>query len=249
MKIITFLCFLLSWPMMVTAQKIVDFTEMMELSDGNMFLVTVPEGLNYKVTYGSLLTNLSTRLRSFSGNITFALSNTYDVGSSAKPAAYIFGMNLRAGRFLEVRTGDMEGAIIGNLTFQLGTNLSNLGHGIGFRRNSDGAIISGMFSFNDGVTPDLAIQSLGDIAMVNYPGDRLMIIKADGKVGIGTATPTTSLDVTGGVRAASMTIVGTTNQLIFGTTNSAPASVVAPTKWISVQINGEATSYRIPLYN
>lgn len=45
-----------------------------------------------------------------------------------------------------------------------------------------------------------------------------------------------------------LTILGTTNQLIFGATNIAPASAVAPTKWVSVQITGESVVYRLPLY-
>lgn len=45
-----------------------------------------------------------------------------------------------------------------------------------------------------------------------------------------------------------LTILGTTNQIIFGATNIAPASAVAPTKWISVQITGESVVYRLPLY-
>jgi hypothetical protein len=45
-----------------------------------------------------------------------------------------------------------------------------------------------------------------------------------------------------------ISIAGTTNQVIFGGTNTAPSSPGAPTKWISVQVTGEATVYRLPLY-
>ncbi len=45
-----------------------------------------------------------------------------------------------------------------------------------------------------------------------------------------------------------ITLAGTTNQVTFGATNTAPASAVAPTKWISVQVSGESGVFRIPLY-
>ena len=48
--------------------------------------------------------------------------------------------------------------------------------------------------------------------------------------------------------AGQVYISGTTNFLKFGATNTAPGSVSAPTKWVSVQINGEGTAYRVPLY-
>jgi hypothetical protein len=248
MKIITFLCLLLAWPMMVSAQKISAFTEMLELSDPNLLLIATDEGANYKTTYGTLVTNLGTRIRALNGNITFTASNTYNIGSATKPAAYIFATRARILQTLEVRTTDLEGAWIGSQNLILGTNLTGVAHGISFRRSADGAIVSGVFNFNDGTTPNLALLSIGDIAFMNYPGERSMTIKPDGKVGIGTETPTTSLDVTGGVRAATMTIVGTTNQLIFGATNIAPASAVAPVAWVSVQVTGNAGVWRVPLY-
>jgi hypothetical protein len=52
----------------------------------------------------------------------------------------------------------------------------------------------------------------------------------------------------GNLTALSVTLTGTTNQVTFGATNIPPASAVAPTKWISVQVAGEAVSYRLPLY-
>lgn len=52
----------------------------------------------------------------------------------------------------------------------------------------------------------------------------------------------------GKVTANTITIAGTTNQVVFGATNTAPVSSAAPTKWISVQVTGESTVYRLPLY-
>lgn len=46
----------------------------------------------------------------------------------------------------------------------------------------------------------------------------------------------------------SLTLGATTNHITFGATNSPPASAAAPTRWVSVLINGEATQYKIPLY-
>lgn len=43
-------------------------------------------------------------------------------------------------------------------------------------------------------------------------------------------------------------IAGGTNELVFGFTNTAPAGAATPTKWVSVQINGEGVAYRVPLY-
>lgn len=52
-----------------------------------------------------------------------------------------------------------------------------------------------------------------------------------------------------GTVAGQLVLAGTTNQITFGATNEAPVSTVAPTKWISVQVQGENTKkYRIPLY-
>jgi hypothetical protein len=48
--------------------------------------------------------------------------------------------------------------------------------------------------------------------------------------------------------ANALTVLNTTNQVKFGSTNTAPAGVSTPTKWISVQVNGETTVYRLPLY-
>lgn len=45
-----------------------------------------------------------------------------------------------------------------------------------------------------------------------------------------------------------ITLAGTTNQITFGATNTAPVSSAAPTKWISVQVAGESAVYRLPLY-
>ncbi len=45
-----------------------------------------------------------------------------------------------------------------------------------------------------------------------------------------------------------LVVANTTNQIVFGATNIPPASAVAPTKWISVQVAGESTVYRLPLY-
>lgn len=45
-----------------------------------------------------------------------------------------------------------------------------------------------------------------------------------------------------------LVLAGTTNQVVFGSTNTAPSSSVAPTKWISVQVSGESAVYRVPLY-
>lgn len=45
-----------------------------------------------------------------------------------------------------------------------------------------------------------------------------------------------------------VTLAGTTNHIVFGSTNIAPSSAVAPTKWVSVQVAGDAGVYRIPLY-
>lgn len=43
-------------------------------------------------------------------------------------------------------------------------------------------------------------------------------------------------------------VTGTTNQVFFGATNTPPASSAAPTKWISIKVNGDSGTYRLPLY-
>jgi len=43
-------------------------------------------------------------------------------------------------------------------------------------------------------------------------------------------------------------LAGQTNQMVFGATNDPPVSSSAPTKWISVQVQGESAVYRLPLY-
>ena len=52
----------------------------------------------------------------------------------------------------------------------------------------------------------------------------------------------------GVVLANQYVIQGTTNQIVFGATNTAPVDAATPKKWISVQVQGEATVYRLPLY-
>jgi len=39
-----------------------------------------------------------------------------------------------------------------------------------------------------------------------------------------------------------------TNQIVFGATNTAPSGTATPTKWLSVQIQGESVAYRIGLF-
>jgi hypothetical protein len=40
----------------------------------------------------------------------------------------------------------------------------------------------------------------------------------------------------------------TTNQIIWGATNTAPANTSTPVAWVSVQVNGRTNAYRVPLY-
>jgi hypothetical protein len=66
---------------------------------------------------------------------------------------------------------------------------------------------------------------------------RPRVIYSVSSVAVGTSTANTFV------------IVGTTNQVTFGATNAAPVgSITTPTKWISVLVSGEATVYRVPLY-
>lgn len=57
-----------------------------------------------------------------------------------------------------------------------------------------------------------------------------------------------TVDTNGNATSKTFTLLGTTNQVIFGATNLPPSSVVVPSKWISVQVSGEATVYLLPLY-
>jgi hypothetical protein len=43
-------------------------------------------------------------------------------------------------------------------------------------------------------------------------------------------------------------IAGTTNQIVFGATNSTPSNPTNVLKWISVQVDGDTNAYRSPLY-
>lgn len=56
------------------------------------------------------------------------------------------------------------------------------------------------------------------------------------------------VDSDGKVTAPTYTLTGSTNQVKFGGTNTAPVSAVAPTKWISVQVAGLTNQFRLPLY-
>jgi hypothetical protein len=58
----------------------------------------------------------------------------------------------------------------------------------------------------------------------------------------------TSLACPGSVSGASFVVTGTTNQISFGGTNTPPTVTSAPARWISVQVGGDGTSYRLPLY-
>ncbi len=85
--------------------------------------------------------------------------------------------------------------------------------------NSDGATGFANWQFNVGTESEFAVRYWGS------GGDRFSI-RTNGMI----------------------TLSGTTNQIVFGATNTAPVSAVAPTKWISVQVSGESAIYRVPLY-
>lgn len=55
------------------------------------------------------------------------------------------------------------------------------------------------------------------------------------------------VEASGRLIIPALVIVGSTNQVIFGGTSPGPLSGT-PTKWISVQVQGDPASYRIPLY-
>ena len=57
-----------------------------------------------------------------------------------------------------------------------------------------------------------------------------------------------SVAASGVVTAPTYMLTGTTNQVTFGGTNTAPVSAVAAAKWISVNVSGFTNAYRIPLY-
>lgn len=64
----------------------------------------------------------------------------------------------------------------------------------------------------------------------------------------GVTTNYSNFYALGPVTAPTYTVVGTTNQIIFGATNIAPASAIVPTHWISVQVSGNSAVFRLPLY-
>lgn len=67
--------------------------------------------------------------------------------------------------------------------------------------------------------------------------------------GSGGVTETTTVPAGGQININShLLIAGTTNEIIFGSTNTAPVTTATPSKWISVQVSGENTAYRLPLY-
>lgn len=70
----------------------------------------------------------------------------------------------------------------------------------------------------------------------------------DNAVIIGTSASLFHTDTLGNTTGRTYTLTGTTNQVIFGGTNTAPVSAVAPAKWISVQVSGLPNVYRLPLY-
>jgi hypothetical protein len=56
------------------------------------------------------------------------------------------------------------------------------------------------------------------------------------------------VQATGVSTANTFTIVGTTNQVKFGATNSPPANTSNIVDWVSVQVEGRTNAYRTPLY-
>jgi len=48
--------------------------------------------------------------------------------------------------------------------------------------------------------------------------------------------------------AGKLVLAGTTNQIVFGAVNSAPANTNTITQWISVQVSGMTNLFRLPLY-
>lgn len=47
---------------------------------------------------------------------------------------------------------------------------------------------------------------------------------------------------------ASLSVTATTNQIVFGSTNTAPANTTNVAAWVSVQVSGNTNRYRLPLY-
>ncbi len=52
----------------------------------------------------------------------------------------------------------------------------------------------------------------------------------------------------GAVTAPTYTLSGTTNQITFGATNTAPVVTTNAAKWISIQVAGFTNAYRLPIY-
>lgn len=98
---------------------------------------------------------------------------------------------------------------------------------------------SGSFSGSDGYISFLVGGGPTEYGRINVSDAGTMTISASLKLNILSPSLTLSNNVT---------ILGTTNQVVFGATNIAPVSAVAPTKWVSVQVTGDAGVYRLPLY-
>ncbi len=106
-------------------------------------------------------------------------------------------------------------------------------------------VSSGNAQVRSGTSGNRSVQLLPDGGIGNYV-----------TVATNTVTPSASNSVdlataalpfrTAFVQTAQ--IHGQTNQVIFGATNTAPVSAVSPSKWISVQVEGDAGIYRLPLY-
>jgi hypothetical protein len=71
---------------------------------------------------------------------------------------------------------------------------------------------------------------------------------AGGNFAVAANTITTPTTFTTNLTSLSATLTGTTNQVTFGGTNSAPVNAGAPVRWISVQVTGFTNAYRLPLY-
>jgi lysophospholipase L1-like esterase len=96
------------------------------------------------------------------------------------------------------------------------------------------------------VMAELAAPVIGNLVA---PGTRGFKVFGTNETAAFTVDATTgNVQATGVSTANTFTIVGTTNQVKFGATNSPPANTSNIVDWVSVQVEGRTNAYRTPLY-
>jgi len=165
--------------------------------------------------------------------------------------SYSYGYPTDAGRIVNLTPFEMGNSVFVWTRGDAGDRFRDVGIG---RNDGSNQVLTGTPDYSHNVVG--VIGSLGKLKSVTV-GETFRLVGGIGTItngggpiefwtqtlGSDNATLRASISTNG-----NFVLSGTTNQIIFGATNVPPASSASPTKWISIQVTGDSTQYRLPLY-